>query len=946
MEPGGPGAEPFLERLRSTVDDLARQVAAMRNESSSTDRWMARIQSVETRLSMAEATLSAEAERVRAAAETVKEAMAASSGFVNVGRTLADRLAAVENRLGATVAEAVMPFTDSLLAELNRTESRERAVATALDGLTVQLNEFTGTLAAEVRRAGSEQAAQVDQAVGAMQRTDQVAAAVQALRGELAAALPRLDPGARLDLLSEEIERVVLRVDERIATIGNQLAFMRDAFDDRQPTDASAVGPELQRQLGEVAERLDASLRATTDRTAELIGQVASAGAVELLLSDMAQLRRTVTEREEAGQPSAALDPLIDQVAGLRHALSEQPSFDAALAAAADRLGMELVATRAVAERIEAAQHATAQQLAADLGSLRDRQDPTPQLTSRLDGVLASIEGMAEVQNRLGDNIHGLAEAAGRAAPAELLASIEAARAEIGALSAAQQHAAGQLGAMVSGASEATLHRLDELATLSPTGDSAPVLDRVAGLADGISALHRDLEAIVLAIHGVRDQLTTSGGNVEVQVSAIALADQALQAGIERLSADLAAVVDSSPARDEQLRGVAATADSLVAASAENAERLDIVQRGLRVLAGALPDLDAALTPIREAVDQAATAGAATVDRLDVLAGLSGTVERLEASMIEAASRLEAASGLTEAVGRLEDFAGETRLRLVALDRIEHTAAGIDEIRSSFVANPLALGGDLTATEERIGALMREARDEVLGGLAGSDQPGIDLAAHVAASLDSHAAQVHDALAQLHGAVGVTPGLSAEDLEAATARGMSRVAGELEATLRTLAGAISEVRSAPAAEAGASAQEVEAAATRAAQRVVVELEAARSAITAAVADRDGAEQAGVGRVEQAVTELRGELALVRRAVDGLEALRSLTALGGADDTGDGELVGVQLDALGDLLSHAVRSLHVIEAATVGVGPKGEKARLAAAAAIEQLRDTRKRRAST
>ncbi|MBA2279917.1 MAG: hypothetical protein H0W25_01585, partial [Acidimicrobiia bacterium] len=67
--PGAVG--PALDRLRSVTEELKAHLAAQRADGLTGERWLARMASLETRLSMVEGTLRAEAERVHVAVSTV-----------------------------------------------------------------------------------------------------------------------------------------------------------------------------------------------------------------------------------------------------------------------------------------------------------------------------------------------------------------------------------------------------------------------------------------------------------------------------------------------------------------------------------------------------------------------------------------------------------------------------------------------------------------------------------------------------------------------------------------------------------------------------------------------------------------------------------------------------------------------------------------------------------
>src|SRR5436190_23157405 len=67
---GGPLSDQ-LDRLRLVTDELQTALAAQRADGAAGEKWIARLTSLETRLSMVESTVRSESERVAAAARSV-----------------------------------------------------------------------------------------------------------------------------------------------------------------------------------------------------------------------------------------------------------------------------------------------------------------------------------------------------------------------------------------------------------------------------------------------------------------------------------------------------------------------------------------------------------------------------------------------------------------------------------------------------------------------------------------------------------------------------------------------------------------------------------------------------------------------------------------------------------------------------------------------------------
>jgi hypothetical protein len=112
------------------------------------------------------------------------------------------------------------------------------------------------------------------------------------------------------------------------------------------------------------------------------------------------------------------------------------------------------------------------------------------------------------------------------------------------------------------------------------------------------------------------------------------------------------------------------------------------------------------------------------------------------------------------------------------------------------------------------------------------------------------------------------------------------------------------------------------------QRAAELADAVRAQAVAGDASRDAAE-AGFASV-------RSDLALLRQAAEGIDALRTLAerSAGGAAGL-DG--VSHQLDAVGQLVSHVLTALHRVEEGTVGLTPAAQRRRASSRAAIERMR---------
>lgn len=818
-----PGLGEQVERLRQIVEDLRATQAAQRADDAGGERWQARLTSLETRLEMAEGTFRSESERVQSAVRGVEA----------LGRSLEDVLDGA-----AAVAETGRMLQSHV--------DRERTVAAALEGLADQLNQFTETLAGEIRRTGDESSRaskqQLDAAVRAvteaaatvagttevMPRVDRAIAAIGEVRQELAAVSTRLDPTARLD------------------------------------------------SLAEAAARIDARLTQAAGSTAQ-------------------QVREALAEREAADDVTPALDAMR---ADLRHAVraltTEQPAALDRLPAAVDAIAGDLAGLTARLDEIRGRTEVNGR----DLSALAD----VPATLTRIGEDLAALATLPASIDGLGGAVEGAVAVHRRSAAAveTLQQSIDAARADVGAAASATQHLEQRLDDATEASAAANKEALEaalEQQREAETNIAAAIQGKLEGLAGTLSALvNRPAPETGVAL-AVRTLATDAKAKADADAEVLTEVNDRLAAIVEALVTQ--ARIDETATDDVAARLTAigeATArlgaidESVAMLAAEAKERAEltsaaggddpnaILTKGQ--LDAALASLTSDLTdgPALPTVDDLRTA---VLTLQTDLAQLAKTADQLASRPVPNPPPAVSPADLEQAVQRLEERLGEGP---APISRSELDAA-IAGLRLAITSLPTPPGVDEVAAAVRI----------TLPELPATSADVQRAAATIAATVDARLAS--NVL---------------EDFRTEIARIVE---------FRTeILGAITDLRK-HGPMAAASSDDVQAAA---------------EGVVGAVRDAVGA----------ATADLRAELDLVRRAVDGLQALRQLAAGAGAGAAASAAAatptdVDAQLDAIGRLVHHAVKSLHLIEESTVGV----TSGRAEVNAAVAELDAARQRRAA-
>jgi hypothetical protein len=762
---GGGALGAHLDRLREVTEELHAVLAGQRSDGTTGEKWLARISSLETRLSMVESTVRAEAERVQAAARnvdalagTLRGALEGAESVAAAGRGLEGRLDRIDHALAEATPDVValaaevgrqveavvqgptQEMTRALAEHLDRSSERERAVAGALDSLTGQLNQFTATLAAEVRRSGQEavsasrtelegtgrQIAELTARTAGLSdlapRIDFAIAGIAAVRDDLAATAAGLDQSARLDALTEATARVDARVAQTSAIVGQGV---RDALaEDR----AATVGPVVER-LGAIdgirndlvglreslfqrlaAVDVSASLEPLVARVEELAARPATPDVVphlDVVREAILELTDHIAARPATPDPTPHLEELRAAVAALSE-LADRPPPPA-----------PVVDLTPALERLELLR-AHVEQLGASTASVAERMpaDPAP----ALDDVAAQLVEVRHTLNRTSaatalDSLREDLDAL-RLAVAETTTSSAATTNQ--AVAALGGRLDGLLGTVedLGARLDAVSARPDASATLgvplqelrAEVGAIAESLAPVADVPAAVRRLHDELEGLA-AVPAAIDGLSGAVEGAAVVQRRSAGAVEALQAELQALRAEVGAAAAGSQHVGHRVDEVATQLTEAARTGAEAQEqaaqaigedlarRLDALDRSLADLA-ARPGAEAALDPV---LDRLATSN-------DAITTLLNGVETVGALL--AAVRAEVAASRTE----VAEAAAGTQLRLAALDEVGGAVARVDARLGEQAGRPdrvheVVVGierieEDLSALADAVGAVV------------------------------------------------------------------------------------------------------------------------------------------------------------------------------------------------------------------------------------------------
>lgn len=635
-----------VDRLRMVVEELVATQAALRADDASADRWQARLSSLETRLSMAESTFQAEASRVESAVRSVEALGASLRGALEGAETVAAAGRGLDDRIGR------------LDAALAAGPDRERKVASALDSLTGQLNQFTTTLAGEIRRAGTESAdasrdrlddavraitdaaTVVNEAADVTPRIDLAIAGVTELRQELAAVASRIDPAARLEELGEATARIDARLGQTTAAVAQQV---RDLLADRL---------------------------ATGDPTP----------ALEAMRADLRNAVRAIGEDRSADdEVTAAIAALAGDLAGLSNRVEALRAR--AEANATDLAGFAEVPT-------------TLAKLAADL-------EPLATLPASLDGLGGAVEGAVTLHRRSAEAVETLQQ------------SIDAARAEVAGATAATQHVTEQLDDAATAATEANKAALETV--LAQQRDIEATRLAAVERQEGIRVAEQDrrLKDLAVAVEAAIARLhETTDAHAAGQDERLAL----LAVGIETTTVALAELAarpePPAPLTREQLDEAltALTTELTDGPALPTVDDLNAAVTRIEAKLAAVPppmstaDLDAAIAGIRVAlasipepipVEEIAAAVRVTLPELPATrADVEGVVARV-LTAVDARLAGNVVEELRAEVNRVVEFRAEMLTAVADLKKRSPSAA--------------ATGDDVQAAAEGIAGAVRDA---------------------------------------------------------------------------------------------------------------------------------------------------------------------------------------------------------------------------------------------
>lgn len=384
------------ERLRHLTEDLQSQLTAARADSLASDKWLARLQSIETRLSMVESSVRTEAERLRASVASVDDLAAsvnhhldrAVGAIVSVSDGFNERLDRMEESLAAITTGSADPGSSST-----------GAVRSTLQEWVDRLERIESELVRLVEPAAPIDPAPVvntarDDILAALARLPEPAEPVDpaplvdSARDEILAALARIadpaepiDPAplvsaARDEILAElaahrsAIDSMLTRTGEdleaRLSATGLELAsgvgaLRRDLTSDTWRTEilaaVAALKATVDSQLDHTTAELTSHLAATSEQlTAGVDDLKRDLGALDAIQNAIDKLHAAAAEEPE---PRVGAVGLVEIEVALRSQLSEQSDVMRSLQLAH--------------ENVAASLQASATSTSTDLGRLADR---------------------------------------------------------------------------------------------------------------------------------------------------------------------------------------------------------------------------------------------------------------------------------------------------------------------------------------------------------------------------------------------------------------------------------------------------------------------------------------------------------------------------------------------------------------------------------------------
>ena len=234
-----------VARVGEVVDELGRRVTPRESEALQGERWQARLGGIETRLSMLEANIRSEVERVRAAAGVVdmvadefRNTLGATRSLDDLARQISQQVDALASLMGAGTDRR--PLVE-LAEDVNGLRAAVGAVAGQVhDQLALRLSESSRTTAAGIDELAVALGAAVTELRNAVSRG----------HDDTTARLSEL--GSGMDDIRTAVDGAVAPVTERIRTLAGTLDGVRDdvvALRD-QPEVVLDLTPVLQRLAG------------------------------------------------------------------------------------------------------------------------------------------------------------------------------------------------------------------------------------------------------------------------------------------------------------------------------------------------------------------------------------------------------------------------------------------------------------------------------------------------------------------------------------------------------------------------------------------------------------------------------------------------------------------------------------------------------------------------
>ena len=766
------------------------------------------------------------------------------------------------------------------------------------------------------------------------QRVDEAASRLDARLGEQSEALVQLQSNhpqlsVRLDHLASDIAHLAERQQA--------LALPPERFDELVQRIQEAQ-PELEQRLGQVQAEL-ADLRS---RVPDLDA------ALRPVLEHMERVAAAVGRLHEA---DPALARMADELAQLRSAQTDPSILQNFLAERVDRVIAEVAALRAerpdpgaALEALTPLQHGL-DDLNRALIQLRDDVHDIPAPVIDLDSAIGPLsERMTAIDARAAFTTDAVAQVEGQLSRTamqleELTAAVSALRTE--------PH--------------------DDTDTL------APLLDRLAIVADAVSSMHGDVTGLAEVLTTVRSDRSQLGQlaadtNARLDVLLASIADlrdtrpdlTATNEHVQQLANAVADLRESRPDFTSTFVALTELVESLQASVTETRNRIDELHEGVRS-SDVRAEMTSVVDPVIERLDAIAGRAAVTEEQIGTtLDDLAESVTRFDSeqaaavrthidelrqavhalgdrqanALMDVVQRFEQVSAnaaATQDAIRAIDVALTARRDDVDDDRLgeltQQVATLAADVRSS-VRSIVGLGSDLTALRTDVETLsvaipdateneasMRAALTGLDTTMADRDRQLREVIERLDREVTAQDADLRDALTRVYDTIKDVP--RAGDVAAVTAQvetSLAELRQELQRVGELSAG--SDVNTAL-------------------RDVRADLHSTRSELQS---------------ISRIVGELREQLHRNDDTVGGAGAAlvaSAATAMARLEARMDGEFdsVGRQMEALGTLLGQVIDSVHRVETQMIGVHPMSERVRSSAANVLDALRTNVRQRAA-